>query len=273
MNQILCNAALDLLEASPPFWGRDRLRYHIAERYPPGAARRSRGMDGYMHDYFLANRYERQLWFSANRHVLASLGHLLEKGDTFLDIGANLGDWSLGAASLVGPQGHIVAIEPNPFVYRRLVASVHMNGLDHVIQPLNLAATNRTSVLWLEPGRGGHETSRIVKTPGQGTIEISARRIDDVLQGEGRRVIGMKIDVEGHESSTIEGALETLHKDHPWIIAEFNVQYYPSAALADWTVHHTLAQLGYHPFSLHGRELPADFVQDKPCDDVLFRWA
>jgi hypothetical protein len=64
---------------------------------------------------------------------------VIRPGDTVLDIGANLGYYTLLAADLVGSEGRVVAIEPNPDVFRRLSASIAVNGFTPRTSARNIA--------------------------------------------------------------------------------------------------------------------------------------
>lgn len=156
---------------------------------------------------------------------------VIRPGDTVLDIGANLGYYTLLAADLVGPEGRVVAIEPNPEVFRRLSASIAVNGF-----------TSRTSahnVALAGPGETG-ERAFFVPTgePKNGRFlglqedpdhladhgvvsEVALGRIDpDAFE----RVDFIKIDVEGAELAVLEHLRPVLEKFRPKVVCEVNFQ-------------------------------------------------
>ncbi|WP_165229056.1 FkbM family methyltransferase [Aquisphaera insulae] len=61
-----------------------------------------------------------------------SRGIVLKPGDTVMDIGANIGSFSILAGSVVGPGGRVIAFEPVPATYQRLVQNLELNGLKNV---------------------------------------------------------------------------------------------------------------------------------------------
>lgn len=66
----------------------------------------------------------------------------IRPGDVILDVGANIGDFTVLSSWLTGPQGSVIAIEPNPFYYEILNRNIALNGLRNV-KPLRLAVSNK----------------------------------------------------------------------------------------------------------------------------------
>jgi len=77
-------------------------------------------------------------------------GATLKDGDTVIDIGANIGCFTVMAASIVGNSGRVIAIEPNPETYQQLCRNIELNNLSNVT-PLNLAigANNQPIELYI----------------------------------------------------------------------------------------------------------------------------
>ena len=156
---------------------------------------------------------------------------VIRPGDTVLDIGANLGYYTLLAADLVGAKGHVVAIEPNPEVFRRLSASVAVNGFTPRTSARNVALAGPGEsgkraffVPTGEPknGRfvGAHENPELLAH--HGTVsEVELGRIDpDAFE----RVDFIKIDVEGAELAVLEHLRPVLEKFRPKVVCEVNFQ-------------------------------------------------
>jgi FkbM family methyltransferase len=130
----------------------------------------------------------------------------LPVGGVFLDIGANVGLYSIVAADKAGPEGTILAFEPNPPVYERLRTNVLLNapGPGAPITPIQRAVTDRdTHVEFLDPGGnlgegrvigpGGTDiVGTIIKVPG-------AKLLDILIEQNVSEVDIVKIDIEGHE--------------------------------------------------------------------------
>lgn len=154
---------------------------------------------------------------------------VIRPGDTVLDIGANLGYYTLLAADLAGPEGRVVAIEPNPEVFRRLSASVAVNGFTQrtIARNVALAGPGETGtraffVPTSEPKNGrfvGLQENR-EHLAGHGTVsEVKLGRIDPE---EFDRVDFIKIDVEGAELAVLEHLRPVLEKFRPKVVCEVN---------------------------------------------------
>jgi len=162
--------------------------------------------------------------------TLQVMSDCLEPGDTFLDIGASVGQMSLHASTLVGKKGKVLAFEPHPQRYNSLIEAITINqrtnvtayqtGLGEVEDELKLY-TDRVSPSLMADGEhdGTYESVRVLK-------------LDSVLRNENTSTVRMiKIDVEGFELNVLRGASELLSSpDAPIICMEHEV--YASDTLA-----------------------------------------
>lgn len=150
----------------------------------------------------------------------AALGYLPD-GGTAIDIGANLGEWTVPLARKAGALGKVLAIEPNPAIVEALDRTVVINNLTQVTV-LSVAASDRTgsAELVLDPRSSGE--SRLGQpTSGQRSMSVSTRRLDDIAaERKLDRLDLVKIDVEGHERHVLEGAKATLGRFHPALVIE-----------------------------------------------------
>lgn len=146
-------------------------------------------------------------------------------GDVFIDIGANVGYYSLLAKKQVGPSGRVLAFEPNPQTVKRLRRNTAINpGLE--IEIFDVALSDRTEdvTLYSPPGSHSGETS-LRKQDGWTaavTTTASARRLDDIIPSDLPRVDCLKIDVEGAECLVLRGAERTIQAFMPSILLEMN---------------------------------------------------
>ncbi len=154
-------------------------------------------------------------------NVTRVLIHILKPGMTVLDVGANIGYFSLLMSTLVGKEGRCIAIEPNPHNIKLLLASKKLNGFTQ-LQILQAAAGDTWGILHLNT-----IYSNGVVSPVNGDInEIFQRetvlslKIDDILPRD-VRVDVIKIDVEGAEFNALSGVLRCIERDRPIIISEF----------------------------------------------------
>jgi len=149
-------------------------------------------------NFLNGGRYEEE-----NQQVLASFRR---PNSVFLDIGANLGVFSLRLAPMMR-QGHVYAFEPNKKIHELFSRSVHLNGLRHLIDIFELGASDREQemVLSIPSGHaGGASVTEALagSAPESGRIRVST--LDKTLQGLPEFHLA-KIDVEGHELNALRG--------------------------------------------------------------------
>jgi FkbM family methyltransferase len=154
------------------------------------------------------------------------LGELVRPGDTFIDVGANVGFYALLLSS-VQPQCNVIAFEPNPKNYRLLRANVAANHLGRVTcEPLALSDADGPALLHLSASDMSASLHPDFDFHPTKTVEVPATTLDSYLartQIQGPLVI--KVDAEGHEESVLAGARRTLTSFHPDIITEVVLNY------------------------------------------------
>lgn len=151
----------------------------------------------------------------------------LKKGDHFIDVGSNIGYFSLLASTLVGSDGKVFAIEASPTIFKILNRNIQLNGFANIIT-FNLAASDSHGSLnlYMAPDENiGHSTTvaSIAETDGH-RLEavVSAMPLPNIIGEENllnARII--KIDVEGAEISVIHGISHLLKKfseQTEWVI-------------------------------------------------------
>lgn len=141
----------------------------------------------------------------------AHVRRVLKEGDTFVDIGANVGFFTLLASSLVGPKGRVIAIEPNPPVFGQLAATVERNAIGNVtLVNAGLAPQEGTLALYV-PADPLNHTATMVEHEGAVKVEVPVRRLDDLLDELGVEWVDyLKIDVDGFEPDVFAGAQRLL---------------------------------------------------------------
>jgi len=154
-------------------------------------------------------------------NVTAAIQRQLAPGLTFIDVGANIGYYTLMAAHRVGETGTVVAFEPNPSNVRFIHASALANRFGHLRVYPFAVADSEVLLGYSSMGTNGViswlTTERDVLTA---PSVVHAVRLDDVLQGlEAIDII--KIDVEGAEHSALVGAGAIIESHHPVIFSEF----------------------------------------------------
>lgn len=154
-------------------------------------------------------------------HVQSTFQRYVQPGMTVLDIGANIGFFSMLSASLVGPQGHVISIEPNGRNVRLLEASRRANGFSQV-EIHNVAAHTEAATLVLN-------TAHSNGTVGALSDDLHALMLSEIVPAQavdtivnGRKVDFIKIDVEGAELKALKGAEKTIVAHRPVIVSEFS---------------------------------------------------
>lgn len=141
----------------------------------------------------------------------------LRPGGVFLDVGANIGYYSLLALDCVGAQGEVHAFEIDPRPLRCLRRTKSLNRADNLtIHEIAVGDIEGKAVL--VPGHDcGHTT---VDMTGRGST-VPMRSLDAIVEAlGGKRVQAIKIDVEGGEMRVLEGARGVLAKERPTVICE-----------------------------------------------------
>lgn len=149
--------------------------------------------------------FEGNGWEPGTRIVLE---RLLRPGDTYVDVGANVGIHVLAAAAAVGAGGRVVAIEPFPRTYDLLCQTVWLGGFRSRVETHRCAAADESgqSELFLGPSSGEH--SLISHVEGSESVTVPLRPLDDIV-GD-RSVSVVKIDAEGGELRVLRGAARLL---------------------------------------------------------------
>ncbi|MBW6497513.1 MAG: FkbM family methyltransferase [Bacteroidales bacterium] len=149
----------------------------------------------------------------------------LKEGDVFVDVGANIGCYTLVAAKLVGPTGRVFAFEPVSYVFEHLQFNLQLNGFSQVI-PERLALLDKpVSVELYIADRENLGMSSIFHhdTESGITEKADAVSLDDYAAGAGIDQINIvKIDIEGAELEALMGMEQSLNRFRPLLIVEIS---------------------------------------------------
>lgn len=145
----------------------------------------------------------------------------------FLDIGSNIGEFTILIGLKIKDKGTVVSIEAHPSNFKTLKRNIEINKMKNVI-PLNIACSNSNKDLLLYTGAG--PTMHSLLPPGSNNqlplvcgdgIKVKSEKLDNIIKKlKIDKVDLIKIDVEGAEEDVIKGGTELLKKDHPKIIFE-----------------------------------------------------
>jgi FkbM family methyltransferase len=151
-------------------------------------------------------------------HVRRAISQRLGPGQTFVDLGANVGCLSFQAATIVGPSGLVVSVEPNPTNLQRLYAGIVRNGFTNV-RVMPYAVSDRRTTFSLAGGTSNTFVTAPVDVEKKGVYTQSMVPDEDLAYLPSIDLV--KMDVEGHESFALRGFDALLRKHDPTLLAEF----------------------------------------------------
>jgi FkbM family methyltransferase len=203
---------------------------------------------------------------------MAFLLHFLRGEDLFLDVGANIGSYTILACSAIGAKG--IAFEPVQSTYNRLIENMRLNHLDGKVKSINkgVGAQQGSIAFTSDSDTTNHALASGEQCANAVTVEVTS--LDAALQSETPALI--KIDVEGFETPVLEGAHETLQKQtlHS-VIMELNgsgSRYgFDELRILELMANYGFETYSYNPFertliSLEGKNLNSGntlFIRDK----------
>jgi FkbM family methyltransferase len=159
-------------------------------------------------DEFLTQHVlERGIWEPEETQLILEQ---LRRGDTVIDVGANIGWYTILASRAVGDDGLVIAFEPDPTNFELLKRNVESNGCRNVrLEQKALSNKPGSVTLFLhESNKGMHSLLSFKES--EGSIDVEAVSLYDYLSANTRRIDFVKIDVEGAEAFVLEGMRKTL---------------------------------------------------------------
>lgn len=211
-------------------------------------------------------------------HMTSWLRRRLRPGDGFVDVGANIGYFSVLASRLVGPEGRVVAVEASPVVHRLLLCQVELNDCAN-LRAVHAAVSDAEKLLTFVLASSENTGANSIVPydgPAESTFEIAARPLPDLLEPEEIRTARvLKIDVEGAEGSVVRGlepVLGELRED-----AEITIEVTPDrmAQLGDSVdeLMEIMLRHGFHAYRLANSYAPESYPAAlRTAPAVPVRW-
>jgi FkbM family methyltransferase len=198
--------------------------------------------------YFLGRYYE----FALERLIQ----RLLQQGDTFIDVGGNVGMLTLTGAAAVGPEGRVYTFEPNPEMAGRIRHVVELNDLAQVtVFESGLADLSGTLPLTVVAQANGWSTFGAVNDPDQSltyrTIAATVARGDDLLPSDVRGSVTIKVDVEGFECRVLRGLENVIVRYSPAVITEVEPHVLRAAGSSVAELFTLMRTHGYDAYNIH----------------------
>ncbi len=237
--------------------GKEFLYQRLHRRLAPPAGRvPARLIRGFTLALDLADPVQRRMLFFGDydeRREADLISRVLAPGEVFWDVGANLGYFTLLAASTLKHTGQVVALEPSPGAYACLMENISRNPFSN-IQTFRLAATDREgeAVLYSALGQPDGRANLFRPGPGQtGSTPVDTVTLDGWRQRQhlpGPAFI--KLDVEGAELAALTGARKTLLDWDPFLLVEMKEAIFQSLGTDRQAIEDFLSQFGYRPAGL-----------------------
>lgn len=193
--------------------------------------------------------------------TLAALKRLTQPGFTVLDVGANIGYFSVQLSKMVGPGGSVLAIEPQKDNFQLLQSNIAINHLTNV-SAHNVAVGNAegTASLYLSDWNGGMHRLYPSVCCTVDTEAVQLTTIDSIVAN--RPVDLIKIDIEGYELFALEGAKNCLlGNPRLQIITEYCAPTAIEAGASPLAMLQYLEELGFFPHSLEGAAISLDSLK------------
>jgi len=176
---------------------------------------------------------------------MAFVLHMLRKGDLFIDVGANVGSYTILASGVVGAE--CISIEPIPATYGHLMRNIGLNNIRGIVDARNIGIGPEDGFLPFTTGKDTmNRVSDKTASDKTETMMVKVSTLDNVVGDRLPRLI--KIDVEGFESGVIAGAHNVLSKDTlVSVIMEINGSG-SRHGFTDAGVHGKMLDFGFRPF-------------------------
>jgi FkbM family methyltransferase len=209
--------------------------------------------------------------------TVAFFRNVVKPNARVIDVGANIGFFSLLLARLVGPGGEVLAFEPVKYLYDALEISIAENDFGGWMQAHNCAISDHSGRAMIRhaPGTsnfGGGHLAEQIRDDNHIYEEVATHTLTEFLSD--RRCEFLKIDAEGAEFRVLSGGVDLLRRDRPIVVVElFNEQLRRVSNCTATDLIKLMAQLGYQCFEIDnataGRKLRS---YDAPeITNVLFQ--
>ena len=275
---------LQILANNPGFFFKRiffELRYLLLNPKAPIINKKVNGVS-FEFDFTLSPQVKKMYAGSYQPIITETLERYLKRGDTFIDVGANIGFFSAIAAGLVGSQGQVHSFEPVPEYFRRLEQLAARNPA-YRIHANQCAAGQEEKVAEMYVGNLpdiGNNTlvkSYLPQAGGGKVVEVPIRRLDKYIEEKKLDAITLvKIDVEGFEFSALKGMggylRDCLERGAgPVIICEVFPALYPGLGYGVEDIFTYMETFSYFPFEILNPEKKIT-SGDRNLGDIIFKF-
>jgi FkbM family methyltransferase len=201
----------------------------------------------------------RLYWFKVYEHEETDVVKtVVKEGMTVLDIGANIGYYTVLFSTLVGEKGRVLALEPSPYNFEMLGKNIEANNLANVVT-LQRAVSDQGGEVVLDVSGSNFAAHHLRRGDAQGeeagdAVRVPCVRVDDVVAERGLTPDFIKMDIEGAEYLAVQGMRETMKaNDNVLMMCEFNPPAIEGLGGDPAGYLDALAELGFRFFEILGK--------------------
>jgi len=185
----------------------------------------------------------------------------LREGDGFIDVGANVGWFSIIAAKRVGETGQVVALEPSGAIHSALISNAKSNGVEGRIRAVRAAASDEQGMFMLHVGPAWNVgLSSVVARKGlRAEAAVAGAPLGELLDAdEISRARIIKIDVEGGEDRVLRGMIGLLPRLRvdAEIVVELSPRWWPDVRQTPAEVLRRFTEAGFHVYEVANNYWP-----------------
>jgi FkbM family methyltransferase len=178
----------------------------------------------------------------------------LYEGEVFVDIGANVGAYSLIASKLVGRTGKVIAFEPASKSFLRLTKNISMNGLTNIISERKAVLNRNAQIELYISNRQNMGMSSIFHHDSESgvTERVEAISLDEYAEKKNiQRISVVKIDIEGSEMLALRGMVKIIEKFRPRILIELKEETVAASNYRVVDIEEFLINTGYEKYIIN----------------------
>lgn len=231
-------------------------------------------------DFNYCSHMKRFYFGTYEARLVRILKTFLKEGDTFIDVGANVGYITAVAAGCVGRKGAVHSFEPIPEYFQRIKKIAEMNrGHKIIVNPFAIGDKDSKIKIYVS-SQIGCDTVIPSKSDGKKFLEVPIKRLDDYIIGNKINNIKIiKIDVEGFEFPVLKGLEKYFLQcrnsgSYPLIVCEIHPDWLPLVGSNLQNIFEYMAKFSYYPFDIIKlkKRISVSEAGKEPLINVVFKF-